>query len=93
MPDQEDRERTEGERESEREREREKLPDSGAKFCSTRLARPSTWVFHIVALACSESEPSPTGNKTNTRRGGERPNPTACASDVQSTNLGTTAKP
>ena len=35
-------------RERERESEREKLPDSGAKFCSTRLARPSTWVFRIA---------------------------------------------
>ena len=31
-----------------REREREKLPDSGARFCSTRLARPSTWLFRIA---------------------------------------------
>ena len=32
--------------------ERENLPDSGARFCSSRLARPSTWVFHQVgALA------------------------------------------
>ena len=30
--------------------EREKLPDSGAKFCSSRLARPSTRLFHIVEL-------------------------------------------
>ena len=32
------------------EREREILPDSGARFCSPRLARPGTWVFHIVEL-------------------------------------------
>ena len=38
------------ERERERESEREILPDSGARFCSPRLARPSTWVFHIVEL-------------------------------------------
>ena len=44
--------------------ERENLPDSGARFCSSRLARPSTWVFHIVELGVPHVGALPTGNKT-----------------------------
>ena len=47
-------------------------------------ARPSTWVFHIVELyVCPMSEPSPTGNKTITRRSGERSYPSASAFNFQ----------